>query len=177
MRFKAYTTIGVLAASLSVTACAKIPTQWNQAQQQIQQITKPASDKKMAVDKTEFGIVKVNPADYTVSFTPTNKVLLKEGTAYGWRIQLKDYQGQVTWREVYRLPKAAKTWKNNEKAQFSTSADKIEGVTSRTVYTGNGVIGNTWTVLPGDPTGKHTIEVSIDNRPVGKFEFDVVAAK
>jgi hypothetical protein len=41
----------------------------------------------------------------------------------------------------------------------------------------NGVIENFWTIAPGDPSGKHKIEVYIDNRRIAAFEFEVVRLK
>ncbi|MUG92172.1 hypothetical protein F7734_06750 [Scytonema sp. UIC 10036] len=165
-----------VAVSLLIPACAEEPSQiFTGTQQAIKQGSQSHSTSKLAVAKAEFGLVKVNPQDYKVSFTPTNKVPLENETAYGWRIQLKGYQGQVTWREVYRLPKAAQNWGPPASAEFSVSGDKTQATTLRTVYTKNGVIGNTWTVSPGDPSGKHTIEVFVNNIQVGKFEFNLVS--
>lgn len=97
-----------VAVSLLIPACAEDPSQiFTGTQQAIQQGSQSNS---LSVAKAEFGIVRIDPQDYKVSFTPTNKVPLKNETAYGWRIRLKGYQGQVTWREIYQLPKAAKNW-------------------------------------------------------------------
>ncbi|MBD2631052.1 hypothetical protein RI030_17945 [Aphanizomenon flos-aquae NRERC-008] len=38
----------------------------------------------------------------------------------------------------------------------------------------NGVIENFWTISPGDPLGKHQIEVYIDERLIGTFVFEIV---
>ncbi|GAA6616374.1 hypothetical protein [Scytonema sp. NUACC26] len=174
MQAKILKIASAIAVLLLIPACAEDPSQiFTGTQQAIQQNSQ--SNSKLAVAKAEFGIVNVNPQDYKVSLKPTNKVLLKNDTAYGWRIQLKGYQGQVTWREVYQLPKAAQSWGPPTSAEFSVSPDKTQATTQRTVYTKDGVIGNTWTVAPGDPPGKHTIEVFVNNRPVGKFEFNLVS--
>jgi hypothetical protein len=166
--------LGAIAVSLLITACAEDPSQiFTGTQQAIRQNSQ--SNATLNVAKAEFGIVNVNPQDYKVSLKPTNKVPLKKDTAYGWRIQLKGYQGQVTWREVYQLPKAAQTWGPPASAEFSVAGDKTQATTQRTVYTKDGVISNTWTVAPGDPPGKHTIEVFVNNRPVGKFDFNLVS--
>ncbi|KAF3888986.1 MULTISPECIES: hypothetical protein [Nostocales] len=163
-----------VAVSLLIPACAEDPSQiFTGTQQAIQQGSQSNS---LSVAKAEFGIVRIDPQDYKVSFTPTNKVPLKNETAYGWRIRLKGYQGQVTWREIYQLPKAAKNWGAPASAEFSVSRDKTQATTQRTVYTKDGVIGNTWTVSPGDPPGTHTIEVFVNNRQVGKFEFNLVSS-
>ncbi|GAB1539084.1 hypothetical protein NUACC21_17490 [Scytonema sp. NUACC21] len=176
MQVKALKTAFAIAALLLIPACAENPSQiFTGTKQAIQQGSQSNSTSKIGVQKAEFGIVKVDPKDFKVAFTPTDKVPLKNETAYGWRIQLKGYQGQVTWREVYRLPKSAQSWGKPANGQFSVSGDKTEAITQRTVYTKNGVIENTWTVLPGDPPGKHTIEVYLDKSLIGKFEFNLVS--
>jgi hypothetical protein len=175
MQFKVSTAI-LLAVSVLLLAFTQKPGQvFTKNQQVAQQTPKPVSNSKIAVSEAQFGIVEVNPINFNVSFQPTDKVPLKQGTAYGWRIQLKDYQGSVTWREVFRLPKAAQTWVGPQSGEFTVSADKTQATTSREVYTQDGVISNTWTVIPGDPTGKHIMEVYIDDRRVASIEFNVVA--
>lgn len=132
--------------------------------------------KTMTVKKAEFGVLR-DDSNSKESFIPTTKVPLKEGKRYGWRIQLKDYKSEVTWREVLRLPKLPNTWSTASGENFSISADGTEAVTKRTQLANKGVIENFWTVSSGDPTGKHTIAVYVDNRRIGFFEFEVVSNK
>lgn len=134
------------------------------------------SSKAIAVNKAEFGVERVG-ARGNVTFIPTNRVLFQEKRRYGWRIQLKDYQGKVTWREVLRLPKQPENWGTDNGENFSLSANGTEGVTNRTQVAHNGMIENYWTIAPGDPSGKHRIEVYIDNRRIASFDFDVVRLK
>jgi hypothetical protein len=39
------------------------------------------------------------------------------------------------------------------------------------------VIENFWTITPGDPLGKHRIEVYIDDRLISTFEFELIPVK
>ncbi|MBP5976857.1 hypothetical protein HW132_30075 [Brasilonema sp. CT11] len=132
--------------------------------------------KTITVNKAEFGVLR-DDRNGKMSFVPTTKVPHQEGNRYGWRIQLKDKQNEVTWKEVLRLPKLPETWSTSSGENLLISADGMEAVTKRTQSAKKGVIENFWTVASGDPTGKHAIAVYIDNRRVGFFEFEVVSPK
>lgn len=89
-----------------------------------------ANVKSITVNKAEFGVLR-DVSSHKATFIPTNKVILKEGNKYGWRIHLKNYQGVVTWREVIKLPKAPETWSTNSGEDFSLSTNGTEAVTKR----------------------------------------------
>ncbi|MBO3461099.1 hypothetical protein G7B40_024260 [Aetokthonos hydrillicola Thurmond2011] len=129
--------------------------------------------KPIVVSKAEFGLFKFDHKG-KVTFIPTDKVLLTEGNQYGWRIWLKDYHGEVKWREVLRLPKLPESWSTDHGENFSMTANGTGGVTTRTQPVKNGVIQNYWTVLHGDPVGKHTVEVYVYNRRLASFNFEVL---
>lgn len=128
------------------------------------------------VDKAEFGVERVDSSK-KVTFIPTIRVPFQEGKRYGWRIRLKDYKGEVTWREVLRLPKRPETWGTTSTENFSISLNGDEATTKRQVKTTDGVIENFWTITPGDPVGKHRIEVYVEERLIGAFDFELVAIK
>nr|WP_026100479.1 hypothetical protein [Fortiea contorta] len=128
-----------------------------------------------AVNKADFGVERVN-AQRQATFIPTTKVPFKEGSRYGWQIQLKDYKGEVTWREILRLPKRPETWGTNSGENFSISPNGQDAVTKRTVTTTDGVIKNFWTITPGDPVGKHRIEVYVGDRLISAFDFEIIAS-
>lgn len=132
-----------------------------------------ASRRAIAVSKAEFGVFRVDKNGKT-TFIPTTKVHLEEGNKYGWRIQMKDYKGEVTWREVIRLPQRPESWGTDNGENFSIEANGTEGVTTRTQLTKDGVIRNSWTMVSGDPLGKHMIDVYVDERRIASFEFEVV---
>lgn len=138
------------------------------------QVSQSINGKKITVNKSEFG-VRIVDSQGKANFFPTSKVPLKQGDAYGWRIKLQNYQGKVKWREVLSLPKAPETWATPEKDEnFSLSKDGTTAMTKRTQTSKNGVIENYWKIAPGDPLGKHKIEVYIDNRLIATFEFETV---
>ncbi|ABA24417.1 conserved hypothetical protein [Trichormus variabilis ATCC 29413] len=133
----------------------------------------PNKTQPINISKAEFGVV-VRDAEGKFNFTPTIRVPLVEGSKYGWRIQIRDVKGQVTWREVLRLPKPPETWATDNGENFTLSADGTEAVTKRTQLPKDGVIENFWTIAPGDPPGKHIIYVYVDDHLVGNFEFEIV---
>jgi len=133
----------------------------------------PIINEQIVVNKAEFGVKIVNP-EGKVNFFPTTTVPLKEGDAYGWKITLDNYQGKVKWREVLTLPQAPETWTTQDNRNFSISADGKTATSTRTVTPVNGVIENFWIISPGDPLGKHQIEVYIDERLIGTFAFEIV---
>ncbi|MCG6133685.1 MAG: hypothetical protein MET45_03330 [Nostoc sp. LLA-1] len=130
----------------------------------------------ITVSKAEFGVLRTDSQGQD-SFTRTNRVILNQTGKYGWRIQLKGYQGEVTWREVLQLPKPPQTWATEDGENFSLSQDGIEAVTTRTQFTSDGVIENFWTIVPGDPNGKHRIQVFIDNLLVATFDFEMISLR
>ena len=133
----------------------------------------PIINQQIVVNKTEFGVKIVNP-EGKVNFFPTTTVPLKEGDAYGWKITLDNYQGNVKWREVLTLPQPPETWTTQDNRNFSISADGKTATSTRTVTPVNGVIENFWIISPGDPLGKHQIEVYVDERLIGTFAFEIV---
>jgi len=136
----------------------------------------PTNAKQITVINAEFGLKRVDSKG-NITIFQTTRVPLQEGNAYGWRIKLKDYQSEVKWREVLRLPKPPETWGTANGEDFSISADGTTSVTRRTESPQNGVIENFWTIAPGDPVGKHKIEVYIDDRLIGTFEFELIPVK
>ncbi len=138
--------------------------------------SQPANVKSITVNKAEFGVLR-DSSSHKSTFIPTNKVILKEGNKYGWRIHLKNYQGVVTWREVIKLPKVPETWSTNSGEDFSLSTNGTEAVTKRIQEAKKGVIENFWTITPGDPAGKHTIEIYVNDRCIASFNFEVISKK
>ena len=139
-------------------------------------ISQSRNTQPITLNTTEFGVLKVNSKGQSY-FTPTRRILLSQGGKYGWRIQLKNYKGKVTWREIMRLPKPPETWATYDGGSLSLSSDGREAVTTRTVFTNDGKIENFWTMVPGDPGGKHQIQVYVDNRLIGSFDFEVISLR
>ncbi|AFY50479.1 hypothetical protein Nos7524_4737 [Nostoc sp. PCC 7524] len=165
----------VLTSSLVIAGVLHPSVLANNAKTPSQSISQPQSNKaqQINVTKAEFGFAKID-SQGKFNFTPTTRIPLEEGSKYGWRIQLQNVQGEVTWREVLRLPKPPETWATDNGENFKLSTDGSEAVSNRTQLAKDGVIENFWTITPGDPPGKHIIHVYVDDRLVGNFEFEVI---
>ncbi|NJL81015.1 MAG: hypothetical protein HC836_07485 [Richelia sp. RM2_1_2] len=131
------------------------------------------SSKPITVKKAEFGVLRTEK-NGKFTFIPTTKVPFQEGQIYGWRIQIQDYQGELTWLEVLTLPKPPLTWGTDNGEHFFLSPDGTKSVIKRTAKVKKGVVSNFWTVSTGDPTGKYILEVYVDKHKIASFKFEIV---
>lgn len=118
--------------------------------------------------KAEFGIVVPG------GFRASTKVPLKDGQGFGWVIQLETPRDTIRWREELRLPAAPQTWQADEaNGKHTMSADRRTSTLERTARVENGMIYNLWQISPGDPPGRYSVRVMIEDLLVSTFEFDV----
>ena len=71
------------------------------------------------------------------------------------------------------LKTGAKTVRWREEFIRAMSDDARATITEREVTLHNGVIFNSWSVAPGDPTGAYRMRVTIEGQLVRTFEFRV----
>ena len=131
------------------------------------------ANKPIIVKKAEFGVLRTGKNGKT-TFIPTTKVPFQEGKVYGWRIQLQDYQGELTWQEVLTLPKPPLTWGTDNGEHFFLSPDGTKSVIKRSANVKKGIVSNFWTVSSGDPDGLHILEVYAGKRRIATFKFEVI---
>lgn len=118
--------------------------------------------------KAEFGIVTPS------GFQPATKVPLKEGQGFGWVIQLETPRERIRWREEIRLPAAPQTWQADETdGKHTLSADRRTSILERETRLQNGFIYSMWQISTGDPRGRYTMRVMVEDMLVATFEFDV----
>lgn len=123
--------------------------------------------------KAEFGLFNL-PESGKPPFVPATTVPLENNQGYGWVILIKTNEEMVKWREEFTLPAPPETWAEEQKGGLQTiSPDKRTCVTERQVKPANGIIYNTWTVVPGDPKGHYIIRVTVEGKAERTFEFDV----
>ena len=91
-------------------------------------------------------------------FIATPLVPLVVDQSYGWVIVLRTSAKTVRWREEFIR---------------AMSDDARATITEREVTLHNGVIFNSWSVAPGDPTGAYRMRVTIEGQLVRTFEFRV----
>lgn len=127
---------------------------------------------KVEIVGSVFGVL--NPdAPGGPAFTPSDKVSLARKDNYGWMIGLRTDQPTVHYREEFTLPAAPKAWSGDAAKELQVSKDRRTAVIERDVAPENGVIGNFWSVVDGDPKGHYRIRVSVEGGPAQTFDFDV----
>ena len=115
--------------------------------------------------------VRYLPEFQAARITETRTVPLKAGQVYGWRLSLDTAKTTVHFREEFELPLPPQTWGYPEGQRIS--GDRKTSVLEGDAAAVRGYIGNRWAVAPGDPCGKYTIRVFIEEKLVATFEFDV----
>lgn len=107
------------------------------------------------------------------SFVPTTTLPLKDGQAFGWRIQLRPGTGPVRVREELTLPTEPKTWGDPEPGlKRRNTPDGRSAITELQLVPVNGVISQSWTVTTGDPKGPWVIKVRVEDGPEHVFRFE-----
>lgn len=112
------------------------------------------------------------------SFVATTALPLKDGQAFGWRMQLRASAGAVRVREELTLPAEPKTWGDPEPGlKRRTTPDGRSAITELLLVPRNGVISQSWTVTTGDPKGRWVIKVRVEDGPEHVFTFDARDAR
>jgi len=127
---------------------------------------------KATVLKAESGLF--TPVDAAApGFVATTALPLKDGQAFGWRIQLRTQARMVRVREELSLPEEPKTWGDPEPGlKRRTTPDGRTAITELQLEPVNGVISQSWTVTSGDPKGTWVIKVRVEDGPEHVFRFN-----
>lgn len=106
-------------------------------------------------------------------FAPSTALPLKDGQAFGWRIQLRPGTGTVRVREELTLPVEPKTWGDPEPGlKRRNTPDGRSAITELQLSPVNGFISQSWTVTTGDPKGTWVIKVRVEDGPEHVFRFE-----
>ena len=139
----------------------------------VSSVTRQPHSRDIEIYRAEFGLFSRGGRGQPF-FTPGTKVPLKEGQAYGWLIQVGTNQSKVKWREELTLPSAPQTWGNADKAKAPRlSDDRKTSVTEGEAEPTVGLISHSWRVAPGDPKGRYTIRLVLEDNLSRTFEFHV----
>jgi len=125
-------------------------------------------NKMPKIDKAEFGFLSL-AQDGSIIFLESERVPLKVGTPYGWRIHMTTDKDELTWKEVLMLPSPPQVW--GHKGHTKIDDHGKVAITEKTVQIENGWIGNGWSVAEGDPPGTYVIEIYIEGILVKRFSF------
>jgi hypothetical protein len=117
----------------------------------------------------EFGIWDVSTNGVAV-LKSTRIVPLELGVMYGWRLQLTNKAAAVRVKQILTLPAPPQTWDTN--ADVRVSANRKVATVERMQEPVRGWIAEIIRVADGDPEGKHTLQIFVDDQPVTNFQFE-----
>jgi len=122
-----------------------------------------------SIVSSEFGLFEMGPGEELL-LVVADRIPNVTGQIYGWRIKLDTLDEWITLREEMQLPERPQIW-NIEKPGTSISQDGRTSVTEKDVQPNNGWISNAWQIDAGDPSGKYTIRIYINDRLLDTFNY------
>ena len=100
----------------------------------------------------------------------TNAIpLLYNRACFGWRMYLGGPNRSVSITEVLTTSQPAEQVIAGPETEVS--ADKTKATTRMREVVQDGVLQRSWCIIPGDPPGTYTYNISIDGEPRGEFVF------
>ena len=100
----------------------------------------------------------------------TNAIpLLFNRACFGWRMYLGGPNRVVSLKEVLTTSQPAEQVIAGPETEVS--ADKTQATTRMFETVQDGVLQRSWCIIPGDPPGTYTYDISIDGEPRGEFVF------
>ena len=100
----------------------------------------------------------------------TNAIpLLFNRACFGWRMYLGGPNRIVSLKEVLTTSQPAEQVIAGPETEVS--ADKTRATTRMFETVQDGVLQRSWCIIPGDPPGTYTYDITIDGEPRGEFVF------
>jgi len=100
----------------------------------------------------------------------TNAIpLLYNRACFGWRMYLGGPNRTVSLMEVLTTSQPAEQVIAGP--ETVVSGDKTQATTRMTEIVQDGVLQRSWCIIPGDPPGTYTYDITIDGEPRGQFVF------
>jgi hypothetical protein len=100
----------------------------------------------------------------------TNAIpLLYNRACFGWRMYLGGPNRVVSLTEVLTTSQPAEQVIAGP--ETVVSPDKTRATTHMTEIVQDGVLQRSWCIIPGDPPGTYTYDITIDGEPRGQFVF------
>ena len=100
----------------------------------------------------------------------TNAIpLLYNRACFGWRMYLGGPNRAVSITEVLTTSQPAEQVIAGPETEVN--ADKTKATTRMRELVQDGVLQRSWCIIPGDPPGTYTYDITIDGEPRGEFVF------
>jgi hypothetical protein len=100
----------------------------------------------------------------------TNAIpLLFNKACFGWRMYLGGPNRVVSLKEVLTTSQPAEQVIAGPETEVS--ADKTRATTRMLETVQDGILQRSWCIIPGDPPGTYTYDITIDGEPRGEFVF------
>jgi hypothetical protein len=129
---------------------------------------KAPADKPKAVRSIPY--VSITGEDGKQRHYETNAIpLLFNRACFGWRMYLGGPNRVVSLKEVLTTSQPAEQVIAGPETEVS--ADKTRATTRMLETVQDGVLQRSWCIIPGDPPGTYTYDISIDGEPRGEFVF------
>ena len=149
-------------AGLSAAASAQIPSK-----------PKPAADtpaERPASKLRSIPYVSITGLDGKQRHFETNAIpLLYNRACFGWRMYLGGPNRTVSLMEVLTTSQPAEQVIAGP--ETVVSGDKTQATTRMTEIVQDGVLQRSWCIIPGDPPGTYTYDVTVDGESRGEFVF------
>ena len=130
----------------------------------------PAVDKPAVKPVRNIPYVSITGDDGKQRHYETNAIpLLYNRACFGWRMYLGGPNRTVSLTEVLTTSQPAEQVIAGP--ETTVSPDKTKATTKMTEIVQNGVLQRSWCIIPGDPPGTYTYDISIDGEPRGEFVF------
>jgi hypothetical protein len=146
--------IGLALAALSTGSMAQTPT----------------SDTPVTKPVRSIPYVSITGDDGKQRNYETNAIpLLYNRACFGWRMYLGGPNRTVALTEVLTTSKPAEQVIAGPETEVSP--DKTKATTRMREVVQDGVLQRSWCIIPGDPPGTYTYDITIDGQPRGEFVF------
>jgi hypothetical protein len=131
---------------------------------------KPVVDKPAVKPVRNIPYVSITGEDGKQRHYETNAIpLLYNRACFGWRMYLGGPNRTVSLTEVLTTSQPAEQVIAGP--ETTVSPDKTKATTRMTEIVQDGVLQRSWCIIPGDPPGTYTYDISIDGEPRGEFVF------
>lgn len=128
------------------------------------------SDKSAIKPVRSIPYVSITGEDGRQRHYETNAIpLLFNRACFGWRMYLGGPNRIVSLKEVLTTSQPAEQVIAGPETEVS--ADKTRATTRMSETVQDGVLQRSWCIIPGDPPGTYTYDVTIDGEPRGEFVF------